>query len=500
MRECVGVALLSLSTASGLGAQTIAPESVAGGGPTVTRLQGQARFRGTEARVEWLFSSSGPFRRTLTGQLGEVTVFDGERLWRSENGGPAFELECFARERTLLEAAVWSGSWRRGPFEIRSLDTEESVTMHELRHREGQLRAELLTRGEQQDPWKLSIPAGGSQHRFEFESWGADAGSRWPERVLEVSAEGLQQSYEIHSALVLETPPAGAWTPPPTHSPARFAPDEPATIELRQVRSGHLFVRATVNGQDAGWFLFDSGAGATMLNPELSERLGLEAFGEERLTPFGPEAFEARLRRVASLTVGPLELRDLVVLDKVGPDMASRLLGEPVAGVLGWDVFLRSVVTIDARAPSIEIADPGSFQLEGADWQPLSLHWKVPYVKLRFHGEREGLFCLDTGAGNAGVIFHAAAVERLDLLEGIETVEREAGGPGGDVAMRSGQLDWIEFAGTRRRNVPALFSVGDDGEDDPYTLGFVGAGILGPVSVVYDYGRRRVAFVPQGPK
>ena len=107
------------------------------------------------------------------------------------------------------------------------------------------------------------------------------------------------------------------------------------------------------------------------------------------------------------------------------------------------------------------------------------------------------MFCLDTGAGNASVIFHAAAVERLSLLDGRETAAIGRRGPGGNVAMRAGRLEWFELAGERRTAVTALFSVGPDGEDDPYTLGFLGAGVLGDTEVVYDYSRRRIAFVPR---
>ncbi len=459
--------------------------------PAWTRIEGSAEFRGTSARFEWLFAPTG-FRRTIRGPVGEVTVFDGERVWRSENGGPAFELECFARERILLEATVWSGSWRE-----HALSTDdEGPTKRELRLPGGSITAELLVGLEPRDPERLVVPANGAGHRFEFDGWADRAGGRWPARVTERSPAGLEQSFEFEDAASLDEEPTDALTRPATASPAIFDPDAPDAVDVRASSTGHLFVRPTVNGEDVGWFLFDSGAGATLLSPEVSERLGLEPFGEERLTPFGPKAFEARLRRVASLRLGPLEIRDLVAIDRVGPDMASRLLGEPVAGVLGWDVFLRSIVTIDPREPAIAISNPATFEHPSADWQPLSLHWKVPYVQARFEGDREGLFLLDTGAGNASVIFHAAAVERLALLDGRETVEASGGGPGGDVAMRIGELEWFELAGTRRTAVPAVFSVGADGEDDPYTLGFLGAGILGTVDVVYDYGRRRIAFVP----
>ena len=245
-----------------------------------------------------------------------------------------------------------------------------------------------------------------------------------------------------------------------------------------------------------GWFLFDTGVGGSLIAPETADRLGLAPFGQDKLSGFGPEVHDTRMRRAQTFELGPLKIEQLVFLERRGSHMASRTLGEQVAGALGWDVLLRAIVEIDPRAPSILLHEPAQeLELPGGKWEPLTLHFRVPYVAASFDGG-EGHFCLDTGAGDLTVLFHADAVRRLDLLAGRETEGFQGGGAGEAVAMERGKLAWFEVGGHWTSPAPAVFSVGEDGEADPYALGFLGAGLLEPYRMVYDYAGGRVAFVP----
>jgi len=66
----------------------------------------------------------------------------------------------------------------------------------------------------------------------------------------------------------------------------------------------------------------------------------------------------------AVLKLGPLEVSSLnyKVYDP-SRSMATRLLGEPVVGVLGWDILVRSIVEIDMLKVTMSIYDPSEYRV-----------------------------------------------------------------------------------------------------------------------------------------
>lgn len=489
----LALAVLALQVADKPHASDVDAACIPIAGDQTVVVSGTARDHGLEVPFELRIRPDRALRWWIGGPLERSTVVRAGRVWRREQGGPPVELDLRAREVALLDALAWTGSWASADGFVRVVEPPPSAPEPcRFRVRDGLLEARATFAPESSLIATLVVPGNREGRRWQY-AWSESELGWYPRRATLRTDEGLEHVFAVESVRLAE-----ATAPLEELDGATLAPRFGGTereLAVRRAPTGHLFVQPLVNGRDLGWFLFDSGAGATMLAADAIAALELERFGEARLTGFGPDVHETSFVRLESLQLGPLRIDDLVAMERVGPSMASRILGEPVAGVLGWDVFLRAVVTVDPTAGTVALDDPETFDDEGLDWQPLTLHWNVPYVSARFEGEREGLFCLDTGAGAKSVIFHADAVRRLGLLDGRETSAFQGGGAGGMVTMHRGELEWFEVAGARHAPAPAIFSGGDDGEADPYSLGFLGAGFLGDVRVVYDYGRKRVAFV-----
>ena len=277
---------------------------------------------------------------------------------------------------------------------------------------------------------------------------------------------------------------------------ATFDPGRPAALEVRRAPTGHLLVRAAINGVPAGWFIFDTGAGMCVVSsPHLAE------FG---LTPDGTIAANgvvggtsASLTRAERLELGPLTLRDhpLLVTDL---SFLRDYLGEEVAGVIGFGVLSRCVAEIDPLESRIALFDPAGYRLEGTSWLPVELEDRIPAVRARFE-DREGLFHIDTGA-NGGVSFTSRAVERWKLLEDRELQDAKLGGVGGFVAAKRGNLAWFELGGLRQQAVSATFPLESKGVLGGERIdGSLGAEVLRPFLLITDLGARRVAFRARAP-
>ena len=66
--------------------------------------------------------------------------------------------------------------------------------------------------------------------------------------------------------------------PDDTRFDTAMSPD----IAVKRAMTGHILVRPKVDGQEIGWFIFDTGAAATMIDAAAAEKLKLEAAGDGR--------------------------------------------------------------------------------------------------------------------------------------------------------------------------------------------------------------------------
>ncbi|MBL0926955.1 MAG: retropepsin-like domain-containing protein [Phycisphaerales bacterium] len=295
---------------------------------------------------------------------------------------------------------------------------------------------------------------------------------------------------------------------------ASFDAARPSALEVKRSKTGQLLVKVEVNGRDAGWFIFDTGAGVCVVSKSLTgraEELGMSSAGEVDAVGVGGSKRSSKLFRAAALRVGPLTLKDHVVME-TDLSFLTPHLGEEVSGVIGYGVLARCVAEIDVGAalgeagggigePRVSLFAPAGYALAEGAWTELSVEGRVPAVKARFEGNgggREGMFRLDTGA-NGHVTFHEPAVRTMKLLEGREVRDAKLGGVGGFVSAKAGTIGWFELGGVRHENMPASFAIEKKGVfADADRAGNIGAELLRPFVVVIDYTNKRAAFVRRG--
>jgi hypothetical protein len=277
---------------------------------------------------------------------------------------------------------------------------------------------------------------------------------------------------------------------------ASFDATIPDELAVERAPTGHLLVRPRINGQDAGWFIFDTGAGICVVSTGQEQKLGLKLAGEVEATGIGGSA-STGVQRAELVSLGPLTLRDhpFMVTDL---SFLTPYLGHEISGVLGFGVLSACVAEVrvgdGALAPRIALHDPAHFKLEGTAWSALDLSARIPAVQARFE-DRSGLFQVDTGA-NGWVTFNQPAVETWKLLEGRELHDARLGGVGGFVAAKAGQVAWFELGGLRQENVAATFATEKKGNFAKQELaGSIGSDMLRPFTLVLDYAQSRIAFV-----
>ncbi|MBA3848754.1 MAG: hypothetical protein C0502_02005 [Opitutus sp.] len=269
-----------------------------------------------------------------------------------------------------------------------------------------------------------------------------------------------------------------------------------AQLNVRRAKTGHLLVPAQVNGQDAGWFILDTGAGMSCISRQAAEILGLPAGGQVRAQ--GNAGSQAtRFRHVHTLGFGPVRLTDTLLVE-LDLDAVGKSIGEDIRGVIGYECFFAGVFEIDPLAPSVSVRSAATYTPPaGADWHALDFINRRPHIQGKVERHPPMTFLLDLGS-REGVALNSPIVRKLSLLDGRETQATEHGGVGGKQPARMGKLSSFSFAGRTLEDVPATFSQATAGLfSQADKAGAIGVQVLGRFRVVLDYEHSRLALVPR---
>jgi hypothetical protein len=460
-------------------------------------LEGRTEHLGVEGRGSLLFTPAGKFFRSIESRLGDAAGWDGATAWTSDWTGMPRRLHLGDRENQLAHFWILTGRWLAAdsPF-VMAIDgaDEKTLTLSLKLKDTGVVASRLALDRATWRPVRLVREQGDAEMVTEFSDYRKALGFFFPHQMVQTS-RGVTSRFHLERA---RSAPRAAehWYAPPSARPAdtHFDPNIPARLEVRRARTGHLLVHPQVEGRDAGWFILDSGAGSWVMDPQAAAKLGLESFGQIPVVGLAGATI-SKFRKGSRVQLGPLTIRNPVYVE-MALDFLKPLFGVDIAGLAGYDLLSRAVVEIDATAPAVAVHDPAAFRLpeQAGPWRELIVETRVPAVRCSFEGDRDGVFVLDTGS-NAGVLFYAPAVEKLELLKGRDTSETRAAGVGGMLAARSGKLAWFDLAGHRFENLVATFAQGQQGAvRSPFITGNLGGAFLAPFTIYFHYAEEKIAF------
>ena len=172
-----------------------------------------------------------------------------------------------------------------------------------------------------------------------------------------------------------------------------------------------------IDGVDVGPFILDTGASGLVISGAAAERLNLRKFGEVWVSGVAGKV-PCNFRRGDTLELGPITIDAPVFMEmSVGGIVSGS--SEPVAGIVGFDVFKSAILEVGPGGSPVRLYDPQKFIPPVTwDWKPLLMVSNVPHVAASFAGAPLGkpqIFMIDSGAGGADCIFHARAVREMNL-------------------------------------------------------------------------------------
>ncbi|MCE7973990.1 MAG: hypothetical protein DYG92_06640 [Leptolyngbya sp. PLA1] len=457
-------------------------------------LQGDAQVFGLASPATIAFDATGRVVTHVAGRVRLRSGFDGTRAWSDDLGTPPRTLHLRERDEVRLLGAVLSGTWDdpHGPLVLADGPLAEGGPAEvAFTFRDGRPGGTISLDASGR-PVAMRLDAAQERGETRLSEW-TRVGEVWAPMVVERSGGG--------GSVVMRFKPDGATrpdlssfaAPEPT---ARAAFEGDARLEVKRAKTGHLLVKPRIDGREVGWFIFDTGAGATVLDKATASELGVEQFGSIPVGGIGGYV-TSPLSMPKAFTLGPATIHSpvLITLD-LAPIGAA--IGEDLAGIVGYDLLSRVISEIDLARARISLHDPRAFDAGGAEWSPLIVYERHPCVKGAIEGH-EGILKLDTGA-NPAIMVTAPTVRRLGLLDGRETSPTRIGGSGGFREAAKGVLRSVSFAGTEVKDVQAVMALPDDegmgALRDDGTMGSLGGPLLRRGVLVLDYLHERMMLRP----
>jgi hypothetical protein len=259
-----------------------------------------------------------------------------------------------------------------------------------------------------------------------------------------------------------------------------------------------IVLTVRVNDSAPMKFMFDTGAGGSLVSTRVTAGLNLKKAGAVDATGVGG-SIKGFLASGISLSLPGVRVANQKVA--VVPLDFPFCEGRDIAGIIGYDFIKEFVVEIDYEARTISLFEPSSYQYSGrGDVIPLTItNTPRVHARIALPGKPpiEGLFEIDTGSD--GVLsINSPFVSRHKLLGALSAQdsnkEKELGGESERVDARLGSLQLGRFLIATPIVGFSLDTKGSLAVED--NDGPLGNEVLRRFKVTIDYSRQRMMLEP----
>jgi predicted aspartyl protease len=216
-----------------------------------------------------------------------------------------------------------------------------------------------------------------------------------------------------------------------------------------------LLVPVRVNGEGPFDFIFDTGAGTSLLTPELAASLQIQSTGSKQGHTAGGSV-NVLLAKVDSFALGKArrENVDVAITDL---SQIGRTVGAKLDGDLGYNFLRHFRLTIDFRALELKLEDANRIEYFGAPpiaEVPMRLaHPSKPIILVDVHvgGRGPFQFAIDTGTSTTAI-----SPEVADAL-GLKATPIGAATTGGaSIALTAARVSSLRLSGAESRDVDVI--------------------------------------------
>jgi hypothetical protein len=465
-------------------------------------IEGKSHYLGMAGSYQLHLSPKGECLLTIDAHGRHQDGYNGTTVWERLFSGRSHELDFGEAESQEAFLAVRTHRWlsEGSPYQLIPdagplMPGEQAF---QLVRKNDLLPTEIVVDTKTWLPMRASRRWVFGALTWEFSDYVGYHGVKWPNRS-RFSRGDKADLFEVRQVTSVSKQQAEYFGAPLEQSRAVWEIGTTPRVQLMRTASGHLFVKPRINGQDVGWFAFDTGTGFGMcISQKAADQLHLPAFGKVMAGGAGKQS-EVQFRETGSFQLGATSMKPMIMMElpKAFTDSMASLFGFEWGGTVGRDFISEVTVEFDLTNATLDLHDPATYELANGAWLPLRLNHGIPCLKCKIEAQDEGWFQFDTGAGAVAIV-HSPTVEKFDLLKGRTTQAQPLQGVGGAIDAERGTMERFSVGERALKNVTTFFVTGKQGAlADPYVMGTFGAGVLGGVKVIFDYGRKRMGMASQ---
>jgi hypothetical protein len=266
-------------------------------------------------------------------------------------------------------------------------------------------------------------------------------------------------------------------------------------IDFKFVDSRRVFIPARVNGRES-MLLLDSGAEMTVLGHEVADGAGIRCSGQIGMQGAGGSDVAALCKGV-SIQIGNATIGGIVAT-KLDLDAVGRVVGIPIAAILGQEVFNAFVVDIDFEKRRIAFIAPDSFKVpQGAQRVALEPVSGNRVLDISVEGKPPIPVFFDLGNGSPLDLF-PSYWKPQHLLDDRVHRDSKMGGAGGKKPIVVATLASVSLADFTFHDVPTNFTAESAAttENSNLVKGNLGMQIFSRFHLMTDYAANALYLLP----
>ena len=470
---------------------------------TAIHASGTIRVMGLDGAIDRWSTSSGGEREDRDLRVFRVSEGNGpEGGWTRGPGGQVDRMSSAARTALVEDAAIDFGAALRGAPGVALADggdeARDGRSWRVLRASFGSGSTyDLLVDGNTGELGSERVTRDGRTTTVAPSDWHVVDGVRIAFREHVSGSLPGETRYVAYASVQLDgQPDASLLARPAARRIAVFDAGRRSTgpLPIEIFDGSRIFVNVTVGGRPVA-AMIDSGAASSVVDAAFASEAGVRsAGGGAAIGAAGTAAVaigSAKDVKVGTLT---LEALPLAVMDLSG---ISAQIGHSLGMVIGRDLFDQIVVTIDARARTITLTDPGAFTPEkGAVAVGLQAEGPLRTVAAEVEGGAPARLHFDIGNGTP-LVLYPSYWRRVGLAEGRRASKTLVGGVGGSVAADVTAVRSLSFGGVQFRDVPTILMPATGGAGDTSLVdGNIGLPVLSRFRFSVDYPHDRLWLAP----
>lgn len=267
-----------------------------------------------------------------------------------------------------------------------------------------------------------------------------------------------------------------------------------------ELEGEHIFIRLNIEGSSELDFVFDTGAGSTVINSELVKRLNWES---DKTTSLDGASGETELRKFNNKDI-ILQSLTLTKVDLLSTSLNhfEESFGRHIDGIIGYDFLKKYVIEINYNTFELIVFNSKKYRHHGIGAMKKIFIGDVPTtmldIKLSDDTYIKGEFILDTGAGLT-VAFATPFINKNDLKAAAGktySLSSQGGLSKTNSQVEIGKIKALKIMDEELKNLPVRFYNTTSGVlAQKGIAGLIGNEILKRYNITFDYKRKKSYWV-----